>query len=544
MRNYTSHINRQVIPGSPIHPIPGRESDMALNEAGVYSFKIDPIQQLTRYLVMGTTENAFYATAEDMTNAFVGTLKSLIAERPHEVAAKIEWASGGVALKSSPSLFALAHLSCGDAVAKAEYSRIFPKVVRTMAHFYEWLVYSRSMRGMGSIVQRAGKEWLTKDARWLAYQMRKYPSRLDWTARDVLRTFRPQAPDGTFNMLYRYFVRGLDQSEWLLREVPPPEEALSQIWWVEWLKRNPTQGVKAVREGRLTHEMVTGLCEMNTDVWDALAEYMPMEALVRNLANLTSHGVFERRLSLERAVSKLTSLDAARKSRLHPMAILLAYRAYIMRSVKDKFDPSRDILNALEIALNNSFTTIEPVGCFFVHALDISGSMGNTVTTQKKDKNGKWRVDDTGIQYYEAETVMALAVARVEREYFIGGFDTRFRRLPITPEMNLNSALGFVRSQTFGGTDAGSAYRFITEHDIKPDIIVLWTDGMSWAGNHTTQELAKLRKKLGRLVKVVYVTLAPYGGSLVDPHDRFSYDIVGYQPDLPAIIQRIAQGVL
>ncbi|MEM8643063.1 MAG: hypothetical protein AAGG51_30240 [Cyanobacteria bacterium P01_G01_bin.54] len=44
--------------------------------------------------------------------------------------------------------------------------------------------------------------------------------------------------------------------------------------------------------------------------------------------------------------------------------------------------------------------------------------------------------------------------------------------------------------------------------------------------------------------KAVYITLAPYGITLVDPKDPLSWDLGGLDPGTPCIIQMIAQGEL
>ena len=42
--------------------------------------------------------------------------------------------------------------------------------------------------------------------------------------------------------------------------------------------------------------------------------------------------------------------------------------------------------------------------------------------------------------------------------------------------------------------------------------------------------------------KAVYVTLAPYNITLVDPKDNNSWDLSGFDPGIPRLIQMIANG--
>ena len=54
--------------------------------------------------------------------------------------------------------------------------------------------------------------------------------------------------------------------------------------------------------------------------------------------------------------------------------------------------------------------------------------------------------------------------------------------------------------------------------------------------------LAKYRKQVNPEIKAVYVTLAPYRITLVEPNDYLSYDIAGVDPGALRMVQMIAQG--
>ena len=79
----------------------------------------------------------------------------------------------------------------------------------------------------------------------------------------------------------------------------------------------------------------------------------------------------------------------------------------------------------------------------------------------------------------------------------------------------------------------------------KADVICFWTDCESWAGRrHPTQALAEYRRKVNPDVKAIYVTLAPYQLTLVDPKDPLSWDFGGFDPAIPRLISMIANGDL
>jgi 60 kDa SS-A/Ro ribonucleoprotein len=194
----------------------------------------------------------YYAGQHELTDDFVAVLKQAIVLNPDRVASEILYASDGRAINNSAPLFALVLLSMGETpAAKHAFQSLFPKVVRTGSHFYEWLGYTKALRGFGKIVREAGKSWLSNaDVKALAYQLLKYQQRQGFSHRDALRLFHVKPPTEDHNQLFQWVVQGWES---LPREVP--SEALAQIWWYEWLKRHPEQTHEAIAKGRLTHEM-------------------------------------------------------------------------------------------------------------------------------------------------------------------------------------------------------------------------------------------------------------------------------------------------
>jgi 60 kDa SS-A/Ro ribonucleoprotein len=167
-----------------------------------------------------------------------------------------------------------------------------------------------------------------------------------------------------------------------------------------------------------------------------------------------------------------------------------------------------------------------------MHAVDVSGSMSSLVA-------------DMGLSCCEIATTMALVTAKAEKNYTIRGFATDFRNLDITAKDSFSSAVRKASNQNFGGTDASVAYDWMIKHKFKADVVCFWTDSESWAGyKHPSQALEEYRKKVNRNVKAVYVTLAPYRISLVDPNDPLSWDLAGFDPNTPRVIQMLATGEL
>jgi 60 kDa SS-A/Ro ribonucleoprotein len=531
---YQFFLNARTTPQS--QPIPGREAEMIKGKGGGYAFQADLWQVLRRCLLIGTAQSTFYAGKQELTADFVNVLEQAIAENPQRVAAEIVLASDGRAINNSAPILALVLLSMGNShAAKQAFQKTFPKVVRTASHFYEWLNYSKSLRGFGKIVREAGRNWLSRsDVKGLAYQLLKYQQRQGFSHRDALRLFHVKPPSADHDALYKWVLNG-----WNELPTAPPSEALSQIWWYEWLKRNPTKTHRAITQGHLTHEMAAPVGQMDRQAWQLLFNEMPVGALLRNLGSLTALGVLrpDATQNLERVRSLLTNRDTLRQARIHPIDVLKALKTYrsngaLGRSQKSWMAVPR-IVDILEKALELSFQALEPTGKRFLHAVDVSGSMSY------------YTVGSIGLSCCEIATVMALATAKAERNYIIRGFADEFHDLKITARDSFSDAIQKASSQNFGGTDASVAYDWAIQNRIQVDVFCFWTDCESWAGRrHPAQALAEYRRRVNPQAKAVYVTLVPNQLSLADPTDRNSWDIAGFDPSTPRLIQMVAMGDL
>ncbi len=512
-------------------PIPGRETEMRQGRSGGFMFDAGIWQMLRRCLLIGTAKSTFYAGKQELTEDFVAVVQEAIAQNPTKVAQEIVYASDGRAINNSAPILALVLLSMGETPeAKKAFQEIFPQVVRTASHFYEWLSYTKSMRGFGKVIREAGKTWLSReDVKGLAYQLLKYQQRQGFSHRDALRLFHVKPPTENHRQLFEWVVKGWEE---LPKEIPT--DALKQIWWYEWLKRNPEKTHHAIAQGHLTHEMAT-VGKMDKQAWQLLFNEMPIGAMLRNLGSLTELGVLrsDERRNLDRIQNVLNNKEHLRKGRIHPIDVLKALKTYqsggkLGRSQKT-WTPVSRIVDILETAVELSFDVVEPTGKVFMHAVDVSGSMSWGV------------VNSLGLSCCEIATTMALVTAKAEKNYMIRGFATDFRDLDITKKDSFSSALKKASNQNFGGTDASVAYDWMIKNKFKADVICFWTDSESWSGyKHPAQALAEYRKKVNPNIKAVYITLAPYQITLVDPKDPLSWDLGGFDPSMPRIIQMLA----
>ena len=526
-------------------PLPGREADMVQNLAGGYAFRAPLEMSVRRWLLTGSTSNAFYQNKKELTYQNLKDLEQLIQEAPDQAAALIVEASQK-GLKVSPSIVAMVYLSKGSHRAKNLFMEQFPTVIRTASHLYEFLMYTKELRGFGSLIREAVWNWFAiRDTKQLAYQFAKYQSRYGWSARDVLRKFHVwpgipgKGPEETRNALFHWCVKGWDS----VGADPHPEEALRQIWWMEWLKTHQEESnvLQAILQGKLTWEMVSGRVPMTQAVWAALFQSMPITATLRNLGQLTEKEVFQSSEYVTCLAERMTE-EAIAKGRIHPFTIAMTHKVYAgggtLGKSKLRWQPHTKVLQILEQGIDIAFGKVPPTNKRILHALDISSSM--------------WSTFNGTVMMYAGEIagIMALATIKSEESSVIGGFSTTFELLrmgKLTRYGDLRRNGPVFSGLNFGGTDASLAYTFALQHKLLVDTFVSWTDNETWCGyNHPVEALNKYRARMNPNAKAVYVTMVPYGDktTLADPQDKHSYDIVGFSPDTPALIHMIADDTL
>jgi 60 kDa SS-A/Ro ribonucleoprotein len=531
--------------------IPGRANEMAKGKSGAVLFKVDVWVQLRRCLIMGTADSTFYSDRQELTEDFVAAVQEAIGIDAVRVGEEIVTVSDkGLAIKNSSCIFALVLLSCDPKpAAKQAFREAYGKVIRTGAHFHEWVHYTKQLRGVSTVVKNAGRSWLNgaargENAEWLTYQFLKYPQRHGYTMRDHLRIFRPRPLTEQHDRLYSWAVKGWETDQGF-PDVADPEfdpgslGELEQLGWYEWAKRHPSQSAKAVDQGGLTHEMIAPLGGMTAEVWEKVFRVaMPLTATIRNLGSLTSLGVLDYQNTENLAIleQRLLNRESLRAKRVHPMQLLLASKVYqsggALGASRKRWTPVPRVVDILQRALALSFETQTPTEKVFLHAIDVSGSMGSNRPSGAANSTCS-----------EIAAVMALACAKTEPNYYIRGFSTDFKDLGITASSSFLGACNSVLDNTFGATDASVAYEWAIKNGVYVDCFCFWTDHESWAGHqHPAQALAKYRKKINPKAKAVYISLVTSALTLADPQDPMTFDLAGFDPTIPSAIQMIAEG--
>lgn len=511
-------------------PIRGRESEMARNNAGGYSFMVGDWVQLERFLILGAEGGTFYVKQSDLVFENVDVLDRCIAADPDKTAEVIASVSeSGRAYREKAILFALSYMVAQGGKARSAAFREGNRVLRTGRALHEFHRNLEDMHVPSTMSRRKFMaRWMTqRKASELAYQMIKYPSSGHRSMRDLVLYAHPNPVDDEMARVLAYLVGQEVELDGLPRTLCG--------WDAIKHATSAKEAAKAVTDYRLTWEFVPGEWQGSREVWEALLPQLPFTALIRNLGRMSSYGMLNHGTDNARFVQKrLTDAPGLTRARIHPMALLVALRTYEKgRGDKGnmKWTPTWTIRDALEEGFYLAFDALEPTGKSFLIGIDVSASMNNSA-------------GGLPIKCNEAAAVMAMVSLRTEPQSVVMAFDDGIRDLRISKHDSLQTVLKQVKDINYGGTDCSLPTMHALDNGMMVDEFVVLTDNETYAGDiHPSEALKKYRELSIDDAKLVVVGMTATRFSIADPADAGMLDVVGMSPDVPALISRFAVGL-
>jgi len=529
MKNAYAQVSTRKTPQS--QPVMGR-TDMSPNNAGGYGFNVNDWQRLDRFLILGSEGGTYYVAEQALTlqNA-EATLRCIAADGARAVECIAAVSEGGLAPKNDPAIFALAlAASHGDGATRALALRALPRVCRIPTHLFSFVSYCQGHRGWGRGLRQAIRHWYGDMApEKLAYEVVKYQQRNGWSNRDLLRLAHPTPHGEVQAAIYRWIVKGL-----LTENAPRIIAAFEDAKAVTDMK----ELAGMVRTDGLPREALPTQALDRPEVWEALLEQMPMTAMVRNLAKMTAVGLLKPMGdATRRVVSRLGDGEALARARLHPLTILSALAVYQQGHGKKgslKWQPVREVVEALDAAFYLAFRAVVPTGKRIVLGVDVSGSMSGTPTA--------------GLPHVScdlAAAAMALVTAATERDWVVVPFDRQAYKLTIGPRQRLDDVMQAICALPHGGTDCAVPI-LVAAHERWPvDAFVIYTDSETWAGEqHVYQALQEYRRITGIPARLVCVAMAANHTSIADPTDPLMLNVVGFDASTPQVIGQFIAGAL
>lgn len=508
------------------------DSRQVQNSEGGFVFTLEPLKQLERFLILGSSEGTFYASAQEVTMQSARIVTECLDINTEAALALIADVSDkGRAVSNDPAIVATALAIRHPNVTTHQVRKLVGKVIRTGTHLFSLAAMLKRTGGWGRKTRNALAHFYeTRDADQLAYQAAKYKQREGWSQRDILRISHP--------ILYKEGTRAV--ADWICgrpSELPP---LLSEIETIKDITHMPEIANRVRKNTNLTWEMLPSDALASPEVWEAMiSRGMPLGALVRNLGRLGALGILKPMGKTTRQVCKqLRNAEAIRRARLHPLSILKAQKVYAKgRGVRGSLSwtITPEIVEALEDAFMLAFDAIEPTGKRTFLGIDVSGSMSQPCAGADI------------ISCAEGAAVMAMVTMRTEETAYAAGFSSSGGRswgarselvdLGINRRMSLQEVMRNTRSHTFGGTDCSLPMVHALSEGIEVDTFVVYTDNETYAGQiHPHQALQEYRRKMGIDAKLIVVGMAVNEFTIAEPTDAGMLDCVGFDTATPSVI--------
>lgn len=511
------------------------------NSAGGYSFSLDDKARALRFLILGTEGGTYYISEQKLTKANAANIVAM-ANGPDAkdlLDLVLDVSLNGRAAKQNPTLFTLAALCAAqnDQVRRAALAEI-PNVCRTGYMLFTFLNYVEQFRGWGKGLQRAiGRWYAQKMPDQVGFQATKYRQRNGWTHGDVLALAHIGAWNHNSKTILKPethrpvldWIQGHDFDSMNLPRVVEGYQ-LAQI------ARTPARWAGLVSQYRLAWEMLPDEALKHPMVWEALVPHMGMTAIVRKLAQMTRVGfITPMSRGTKLVVERLSNDEDIRKSRVHPIQMLLALATYQAgrgyKNPRETWNPVGPVIDALDAGFYSAFGNVEPTGKRTLVALDVSGSM----------RGGD--VAGTFLTPVQAEMALAMLWVQTEPQLATMAFSGGFVPLNLSKRMRVDDAVRQARNMPFDRTDCAQPMLWAERTGLAVDTFIVITDAETWAGyTHPHQALRKYRQSYGIDARLCVVGMTSNGFTIADPSDAGMLDVVGFDTATPNIISNFSLG--
>ena len=293
-----------------------------------------------------------------------------------------------------------------------------------------------------------------------------------------------------------------------------------------------------IRSGRLVREHIPTVLFGSREIWATLLETMPLEALLRNLGKMTQNGVVGDKY--KEIVARMTDQTAILKARIHPIKVLVASKVY-KNGYGDlgslSWVPNHFISNAFTQLYQLSYGTITPTGQSIMVAVDVSGSMSSAVIGSKV------------LTCRDASIAMALLYLETEKNVSIVAFSDGLTDMS-TPSRNqlrrgmtIDQALSATSGMSFSSTDCVLPILHAIKHNLKIDAFIVLTDNETYAPNeHPQSALVRYRQLMGTETKLIVIGMTGNCFTIVDPNDRKTLNLAGFDTSTPEIASMFLRG--
>ncbi|XP_077188797.1 RNA-binding protein RO60 isoform X2 [Paroedura picta] len=514
------------------------------NSADGYVWQVTDMNRLQRFLCFGSEGGTYYIKEPKLGFENADALLRLIEDgKGCEVVQEIKtFSQEGRAAKPEPILFALAVSSqCSDAKTKQAAYKAVPEVCHVPSHLFTFIQFKKDLKegmkcGMwGRALRKAVADWYNrKNGMAVALAVTKYKQRNGWSHKDLLRLSHLKPANEGLAIVTKYVMKGWKEVEEAYKDnklSAETEKLLKYLEAVEKVKhtKDDLEVIHLIEEYNLVREQLLTSHLKSKDVWKALLQEMPLTALLRNLGKMTANSVLESG-SPEVAVvcERLRNEKLLKKARIHPFHILVALENYKgERGYRGKlrWQPNKDILEALDASFYKTFTTVEPTEKRFLLAVDVSDSMSQKVL-------------GSVVNASTVAAAMCMVVARTEKDSYIVAFSHELVPCPVTEDMTLPQLLQKMSEIPVGPTDCSLPMLWAQKNGLAADVFIVFTDKEIFAGDtHPATALRMYREATGIPSRLIVCGMTSSSFTIADPDDRGMLDICGFDAGAPDVIR-------
>lgn len=293
-----------------------------------------------------------------------------------------------------------------------------------------------------------------------------------------------------------------------------------------------------IRSGRLVREHVPTTLFGSKEIWLTLLETMPLEALLRNLGKLTQIGVAAEKH--REIVARLTNQTEVLKARIHPIKVLVASKVYTNGcgdSGSLTWTPNAYIGVALTDLFRISYGAVTPTGKRIMLGIDVSGSMSTPVLGSKVLTCRDASIAMTLLYLETEKNVSAVAFSDILTDLIAPS------RFQLRRGMTLQQALAATNGMAFSSTDCVLPIQHAIKHKLEIDAFIMLTDCETYAPNeHPQNALIRYRELTGIQAKLIVLGMTGNCFTIVDPTDRNTLNLAGFDTSTPEIVSMFMRG--
>jgi 60 kDa SS-A/Ro ribonucleoprotein len=511
-----------------------------LNSCDKEVFQISEIDQVKRFLALGSDNGTYYITPQDLTKLNIESIENVLKSNDKSKLIDLIKLYIGKCKKHEPLVYLLARCCVYDSqnssVESLEFRKsayeLLDKVCTIPTNLFLFLKYTKLLynkhkksNGWNNLHKRAVCNWYnSKDDMNLIYQMTKYKDRHDYTHRDVMRLSHIIANSVDKQHIYRYFVKGFDAVCGIMGD---ESDLMGFIRDYEIIKSSEDEDlvIQLINKRNFAREHISTHMLSSKLVWDALITRMPPIALLRNLNKLTICGLLDNFEGEQKVVEKIKSIK-----NVHPMHLLIALKMYSSGEGfkgSNKWIPNQSVVDSLNDKFYNLFQEVIPSNKRVCIAMDVSGSM------HYSKANGTECMSAA-----EISCALTMVMKHCDPKTEIMGFSSTFIPLAISPGKRLDDNLEKIKEIPFSSTDISLPFIWARENQKEFDAFIVITDNETNCNKIKPVDALRQYRSLMRIpnCKLIVVAMTANNVSIADPNDRNMLDIAGFDASVPDII--------